>query len=233
MFKKLLGIVGIGLAAAGTSPAAQPYEPYAKGTSANKIYDLLFCDNPSAFQPKPDRKPVDWQLLLFGAAQDPAKIAGLADDPGVESRIRALAYNWLRTHGHPTPKKIVLGVVIEVPLERGLDALAAYADGSVRYINQTGKIASIEPDSLSEANLQAQRMIGLAQPIVAHIGPWDKARLRPPVSPRIRLTFIVSDGLYFGEGPFKAMEQDSLASPLIQQGANLITLLARKVQRDP
>jgi hypothetical protein len=36
------------------------------------------------------------------------------------------------------------------------------------------------------------------------------------------LTFIVSDGLYFGEGPFAALSQDALAGPLIQQATRLL-----------
>ncbi len=233
MFKKLLGAIGVGLAVASTSTAAQPYVPYARATSANELYDLLFCDNPSAFQPKPGSKPADWQLLLFGPSQEPAKIAALAQDQSVESRARALAYNWLRTHGRETPKGVLLGVIIEVPLDHGLDVMAAYADGSVRYINQTGKMAIIEPGGLPDASAQAKRLIELAQPIVARIGPWDKARLPPPREPNIRLTFVVSDGLYFGEGPFKVMQQDALAGPLIQQGTHLLTLLNDKIVPAP
>jgi len=38
----------------------------------------------------------------------------------------------------------------------------------------------------------------------------------------VRLTFIVSDGLYFGEGPFEVMAEDPAAGPLIQQGVKLL-----------
>jgi hypothetical protein len=233
LLKKFLELVGLRSAVTNNSAAAPPYEPYGKANPANEIYDLLFCDNPSAFQPKPGRNPTDWQLLLFGASQDPARIAELAQDPSAESRVRALASNWLRTHGHEPAKKSLFGVIIEVPLDHGLDVLAAYADSGVRYINQTGKMAFIEAGGLPEVNQPATRLIELAQPVVARIGPWDKARLPPPVAPKIRLTFIVSDGLYFGEGHFEAMQQDALAAPLIQQGASMVTLLADKVQQGP
>ena len=233
MFKKFLGVVGVGLAVVSSPATAQTFQPYAKASAANEIYDLLFCDNPTAFQPKSDDKPTDWQLLLFGPAQDPARIARLAGHSATESRVRVLAYNWLRTHGHETPKGVLLGVIIEVPLDHGLDVLAAYADGSVRYINHTGKMALIEPRGLPEASVQAKRLIELAQPIVAQIGPWDKARLPPPAKPNIRLTFIVSDGLYFGEGPLEVMQQDGLAGPLIQQGAHMLSLITDKVVAPP
>ena len=146
MIRKLLGVLGLGLAVASTPAVAQQHEPYAKGSAANEIYELLFCDRSSAFQPKPGGKPTDWQLVLFGDGQDPAKVDELAKDDRAESRVRALAFNWLRMHERETPKGVVLGVVIEVALDQGLDVLAAYADGSIRYINQTGKMAIIIAD---------------------------------------------------------------------------------------
>lgn len=37
-------------------------------------------------------------------------------------------------------KKELLAVIIEVGLENGLDVLASYANGTARYINQSGKM---------------------------------------------------------------------------------------------
>ena len=82
--------------AASTPASAQTYEPYAKASPANKMYAQLFCDDLSAFQPRSAGKPADWQALLFGHAQDPAKINALAQDAAAESRVRALAYRWLQ-----------------------------------------------------------------------------------------------------------------------------------------
>ncbi len=216
------------LVAGGVPASAQPFEPYAKGSAANAMYDLLFCDDPSAFQPQPTDKPADWQALLFGVAPDPAMVAALAQNNLAESRVRALAFNWLRADGRATPKGVVLGVIIEVPLDGGLDVLAAYADGRVRYINHTGKLAVIEPGGAPDVSLQAKRVIELARPVVERIGPWDKPRLPPPAKPSIRLTFIVSDGLYFGQGPFQVMQQDALAGPLLQQESRLLVLVVDK-----
>jgi hypothetical protein len=111
--------------------------------------------------------------------------------------------------------------------------MAAYADGSVRYINQTGKMAIVEPGGSADASAQAKRLVELARPVVARIGPWNKARLSPPRRPNVRLTFVVSDGLYFGEGPFNVMQQDGLAGPLLQQGAHLLTRINEKVAAAP
>ena len=68
----------------------------------------------------------------------------IAVDPDIESRVRMLAFNRLRAMGLPTPAKQLLGTIIEFPQRGGLDTLAAFADGRVRYINQTGHPAIFE-----------------------------------------------------------------------------------------
>ena len=39
------------------------------------------------------------------------------------------------------------------------------------------------------------------------------------------MSFIVSDGLYFGEGPMQALMGDGLAGPLLQAGVGLLDAL--------
>jgi hypothetical protein len=202
-------------------PVAASYAPYVSD-APNAIYGLLFCDDLAAFAPRPGAAPAPWQTTLFAAQPDAAKVETLARDDHAESRVRALAYYRLRTHGHAAAKGVLLGVVVEVPLDGGLDVMAAYADGSVRYIDHTGRIAVVEPGSLAAATPQVVRLMELAKPIVAAIGPWDKPRLPPPVRPNLRLSFIVSDGLYFGEGPMAAMQKDKLAGPVFQQATALL-----------
>lgn len=58
-----------------------------------------------------------------------------------EARLRLWAWHNLRQLGkYPSPDlaRQVLGAVIEVPFEDRLDVLAAYADGTARYINHQG-----------------------------------------------------------------------------------------------
>lgn len=221
MLRKLLGAIGIGSAKPGAAAAAPP-------SPASALYDLLFCDDLEPFRPRAGAELVDWQAALFADPPDHSRVAAIANDQARESRVRAIAYAWLRAHGHPTPRGVVLGVVIEVPMEQGLDVLAAYADGTVRYINQTGRMAIVEPGALPEAEQQAKRLIELSRQVVQQIGPWDKPRLPPPKPPEVRLTFIVSDGLYFGQGPFEHMHADARSGPLLQQGAQLLTTVVDK-----
>ncbi|MFT3683500.1 MAG: hypothetical protein QM783_01015 [Phycisphaerales bacterium] len=60
-------------------------------------------------------------------------------NPINESRMRLTAAATLRAWGEPvTTKEPMLGAVVEYPMETGVDYVAAYADGSARYLNYTG-----------------------------------------------------------------------------------------------
>ena len=112
---------------------------------------------------------------------------------------------------------------LEVPIDGGLDALAAYVDGSVRYINHAGKILVLEGVPLIAT--KAKALVAAAQAIVNRIGPWEKPRLPPPKNENFRMTFLVSDGLYFGEGPFAVIQRDPLAAPVVRGAAELLRTL--------
>jgi hypothetical protein len=221
MFKRIASLFGTRPAAT-TRRSSQP-SPYGNA-GIDTIYNLLFCDEPSLYAPRGDRQaPTEWQCLLFGGGTDPQPLLALANDANAESRTRALAFGWLRERGHEVPT-VLLGTIVEVPLEGGLDTLAAYVDGQVRYINQSGKLAVIDggPPEITAA---VQDLMRAAQVIVDRIGPWDKPRLPPPRQGNIRMTFLVSDGLYFGEGPFDLMERDAMAGPFVAQAAQLLKLV--------
>jgi hypothetical protein len=77
-------------------------------------------------------------------------------------------------------------------------------------------------------NPEITQVITASRPIVAAIGPWDKDRLPPPQNGMIRMTFLVSDGLYFGQGPMDAMQKDRMAAPLINAATALLVKLIQK-----
>jgi len=204
----------------GTPAVAAPVQsgPY-KDAAANRIYNLLFCDDYEAFRPSGDAKG-PW-AVLFAEHPDVSAIQSLANDTTSESRVRALAFNWLRSHNVPVPPKIVLGIIVEVSNEDGHDTLAAYADGRVRYINHNESMGFFEGEP-ADVTKGAQDLVAAAEPLVKVIGPWDKARLPAPVRDHVRLSFIVSDGLYFGEGPTDVIASDRMSGPLFLQAAHLL-----------
>jgi hypothetical protein len=221
VFRKFLSAIGLGAAPAARAAVRgnPPYTPYS-GDSPNAIYNLLFCDEVSAFRPKPDTAVAAWQATLFAEPMDTAALELLAADASQEGRVRYLAYSLLRNADKSVPEKILLGVIVEVGLPSGLDVLAAYAEGGVRYINATGKLAVFE--GVDAVRSLVREVLDAAQAVVAHTGPWPGARLAPPRVGNIRISFLVSDGLYFGQGPTAQMQKESMAAPLIQKATELL-----------
>jgi hypothetical protein len=161
--------------------------------------------------------------VLFGDPVRPEAVAALAADETAEGRVRMLACTWLRANGHAVPAKRLLGAIVEVPLDGGLDVLAAFSEGGVRYINQTGRFSVFEGlDSLRAAT---SALLGASQAVVDRIGPWDKPRLPPPGRERVRLSFLVSDGLCFGDGEMSVMSREALGGPVIARAGELLQLV--------
>jgi hypothetical protein len=219
MLRKLLAAVGLGAIATTGAVAQPPYAPY-RSSAANEIYNLLFCDDPAAFKPRPGQTPVSWQVALFSEPIERSALLALASDASQEGRVRYLAYTKLRELGQPVPAKILLGVIVEVPLDGGLDVLAAFSEGGVRYINQTGRIAVFE--SVTALQPYVQRLFSASGAVVAHNGPREQPRRVPPRDGAVRVTFLVSDGLYFGEGPLETMQSNAMAGPVIQRATELL-----------
>jgi hypothetical protein len=158
---------------------------------------------------------------LVAEKPDTAALRKIAEDEANEGRVRALAYNRLRGAGEKVLPKQLLGVIIEVPLEKGLDVLAAFSEGGVRYLNQSGKVALFEGPGNPVESL-AKELVSVSQPVVNQIGPWDKQRLPPPKVGNVRMAFLVSDGLYFGEGPYGALQKDPMAGPVLAKATELM-----------
>jgi hypothetical protein len=221
VFRKFLNAIGVGAAPAARAAirGSPPYSPYG-GESSNFMYNLLFCDDVASFKPEPDAQVASWQAALFAEPMDVAAVELLASDASQEGRARYLAYALLRSDDRPVPAKILLGVIVEVGLPEGLDVLAAYSDGGVRYINKTGNLAVLE--SATDIRPLVGEVLDAAQSVVARTGPWPGARLAPPRVGNIRVSFLVSDGLYFGQGPTAHMQKESMAALLIQKATALL-----------
>lgn len=185
----------------------------------DQIYNLLFADDPAAFTAAAEGRLAP----LADERPHRAALAAIAADEAVESRLRIVAFRRLRESGdgpQATDDSPLLGVVVEVALPEGLDTLAAYADGGVRYVNRGGGMSVIEPGPLLE---QVHGLLASARPVVATIGPWQDERLPPPPPGNVRLTFLVGADLYFGQGPTDAIAADLLAGPVLTAATELLT----------
>jgi hypothetical protein len=211
------------------------HRPYADA-SINALYNLLFCDDMGLLRRLanlPQSAP--WDILL---AEEPptARLMEIAEDASGEGRVRAMAYHRLRAKGCAVPSKQLLGAIVEVALKDGLDVLAAFSDGSVRYFNHSGKAAIFEGQG-NPVEAHAKDLLASCQCVVEKIGAWDKPRLPPPKMGNVRLTFLVSDGLCFGEGPFNVLQRDGMAGPVLAKAANLlqraVSLAVERGSRQP
>jgi hypothetical protein len=81
----------------------------------------LFCDNLNLYKTNtkpPYAHPFD---VLFAENSTPAALLTIAADHTAETRTRILAYNRLLAMGQKPDKKELLGVIVEVGLDQGVD----------------------------------------------------------------------------------------------------------------
>lgn len=224
MLRKFFTMLGFG---ASTVHASEPpYIPY-QSDAANEIYNSLFCDDLIAFKPEQGENSATWQTVLFAEPVDRTTLLALANDITQEGRIRYMAYARLRLLGESVPAKVLLGTIVEVSLADGLDVLAAYSEGGVRYINHTGKLVISEGPTALEPHVKA--LFTASESVVARIGPWGKLRQPPSKVDNVRLTFLVSDGFYFGEGAMSIMQNEEMAGPVIQCATELLRAVVSMV----
>ncbi|MDU0369800.1 hypothetical protein ACFPAF_05290 [Hymenobacter endophyticus] len=151
---------------------------------------------------------------------------------GLESRQYLQAWHALRTLGvqpTATEAKQVLGVIVEVALPGGLDVLAAYADGSARYLNQSGKVIVWDAESEQVDGLLRQ-LLAAGQHVTNQIGPWEGARPPQPTGDAVRLNFLTPSGLHFGEAPFGVFWNDTMAHPVLAAAQALMVALMEQAE---
>lgn len=202
------------------------HSPYADA-AYNKLYNLLFAEDPGLFQEgQGNHSSYPWNIIgNKKATTDELKV--VAADVSVETRLRIAACGMLKAKGDPVVSKELLGIVVEVGLDDGLDVLAAYKDGTARYINHSEKITIWEaPTDQSQALIKNLFSAGLQ--VVKNIGPWEKDRLPAPGAGDIRINFLVADGLYFGQGPFELLEGDPMGGPVVKAATQLMVFLIQQ-----
>lgn len=192
----------------------------------NKIYQLLFCDQPQLFTDGANQHVYPWNILL-SPAPSVQELRNISEDTSMGARLQLLAYYLLRKGGSPVPAKQLLGVVVEVGMEGGLDTLAAYGDGTARYIHYTGRLIVWDTTTPASDKL-IQELFEHSKGIVSQIGPWHKNRLGPPPVHAMRLNFLASDGLYFGQSPMEDLSRDPLAAPVVQAATQLLIFLTER-----
>ncbi len=194
--------------------------------SQDVIYNLLFCDDIELYRSKFNCEITGPWVQLFSSNHDDSALDAIVRDQNMESRIRLLAANLLITRGQKT-ERLLLGAIVEARLDAGLDVVAAYQDGTARYINHSGKMVIGDTrDPVIQGIISD--LMSVSQTVVDNIGPWDKPRLPPPEKGLFRMTFLATDGLYFGQGPGNLLEKDRMGGPVIKQAMALMVELMKR-----
>lgn len=190
----------------------------------SSLRDTLFGDCPLAAWGK-DASGEPWDRFQAarqcvsrgdnaGAVQALMGILGLRE---VDSRHTLQAWDALRglgvMPGAPEAKR-VLGVVVEVPMDGGLDVLAAYEDNTARFIHHAGSIIVVDAPVPAVTSAIAQ-LLNASRRVVAVIGPHDGPRPPAPSGDMVRLSFLTPSGLHFGQGPMAVFFRDGMAGPVL------------------
>jgi hypothetical protein len=201
--------------------------PYKNG-ALNKIYSLLFCDNIELYKADTNTTEYPWNILFLEPA-NLGKLVEIAENKSLESRQRIIAYNLLLANKSPVTSKELLGIIVEVALASGLDTLAAFSDGTARYINHSEKLIVWEART-AESDKLINQLFSDSANVISKIGPWDKERKPFPTKGTARMTFLVSDGLYFGEAPFAVLQNDEMGRSVINSAFDLLCFLTSQEQ---
>jgi hypothetical protein len=202
-------------------------QPY-KNEGINQIYELLFCDDIDLYRGGANATDYPWDVL-FADVPDIEELTHVLHDSELETRPKILAARLLEENAVVEPSRRLMGVVVEAGLEDGLDVLAAYEDGTARYINFSGKVVVWDTQTV-ESEAVINELFDAGTAVVNNIGAWDGPRRPAPASGNIRLNFLVSDGLYFGEGPFDVLQADPMGGPVIAAAVKLMSYLIHQAE---
>jgi len=149
-----------------------------------------------------------------------AKLRGVLETPKLETRLQLWVWSALRELGQaPEPKYAyeVLGAIIEYPSGDGYDTLAAYVDGSARYLNFSG--AAIFWDA-EDPTIKAmcQALVDSTIPVSSRAKPRTSLSL-PKGTPQV--TMLTRSGLFVIVAP-----PDSVITP----GVALMTELMKRTK---
>lgn len=225
-------------------PAAPPRPGVAGGRpDFREIRELMFGDVPlAAWKPRDGQPPVgSWtafeQARMHLAAGDKEaavdSLLKVANGAAEESRQRLQAWTALRSLGESPPPeaaKQVLGVVLDMHLPEGLDTVAAYADGTARYINHGGKLVVWEGGNAMGMQAPIDALVAAGQKVANAIGPWEEARPAAPPKGKARLSMLTPSGLHFGQAGINDLYRERLAAPAMKAGETLLLALIRAAE---
>lgn len=155
-------------------------------------------------------------------------LLNVSRSPNIETRTSLWSWAALRKIGvqpYPDEAEEIKGVVIQVPMDGERDVLAVYADGSVRYVNHSGKIIVWD--------LSDTRVRDIVHTILARSNDLDFSK--PTVlgdhigNNIVRVTALTLSGNRFSEVSLRALRTSPI-NEVLTIGAELIGNLTRRAE---
>jgi len=211
------------------SPMTHAAEP-ALGSNEDRIRQMLFANEPlevfaasiESNATGPFQKIVEASKFAKSGkkAQAIQLLQEILKEPELDTRLELYVWSFLREMGvKPDQRKggEVLGVILEVPMENGCDTLAAYVDGSSRYLNYSGKAIFWDE---KEAKIQKLCQALVDSTILA--SGKAKPRISLVLPKKIpQATLLTRSGIYQISNPPESV---------LQAGAELMMALMKKAQ---
>jgi hypothetical protein len=192
-------------------------------TAADVIRELLYGDVELARWGANDPVFDAARVAVEAGDTDAAllRLYSILGDNGRQSRDRLQAWHELRRLGEePLWAPRTYGVVMDTPVDAGLDTLAAYQDRTCRYVNHAGGVLIWEaPDDSVQAEVDAVIDAGVVLAMQSELRPGPRPPLRPGLT---RLSLLCEGGLRLREGEISTLEADPQTAPLL---AACLTLL--------
>lgn len=201
------------------------------GSEGDPIRQLLFASQ--SLKEQVQNIHLDGSTGPFQSIVDAAKLAdtgkkeeaisllrSVLDTPPLETRLQLWVWSGLRELGQkPDPKLAheVLGAIIEMPSRGGYDTLAAYVDGSARYLNFSGAAIFWDADDSAIKSL-CQALVDATIPASNQAKPRTNLSLPKGSAQATLLT---------RSGPFVIVTPPS---PVLEAGANLMMELMKRAQ---
>lgn len=184
-------------------PATMPFGEFRSMLFASQpLEDLVVDEEPKtrAFQPQTWKMLKHVQELIDQEKKVQAieLLENILLIHRLETRIQLWTWNALRSLDRQPPEDVAMavqGVIFEIPVEDGLDTLAVYVDGNVRYVDHTGKVV-IWDRAVDEVAALSMGLIGLVSPLNSTLVLTDQNPM--PTSDRIYVTTLSFTGTRYG-----------------------------------
>jgi hypothetical protein len=155
--------------------------------------------------------------------------------PKTETRWRLWAWKALRQLGeNPAPKEgsEVRGVVIEFPIQSGYDTLAVYSDGSLCYINYTGKIAIWDVSEDSRFDSQIKNILESANSFLSRkTSVLEKHKAVK--TGFVQISILTFGGIYQVEARKDEIDEKHPFDTFIESGGRILLGLTELVNQNP